>query len=223
MVEIIPAINVPEWEELVRRVKIIESFAKETGIDTVHLDVTDGTFTKNSYWHRASDLLGLETPLKIEVHLMIGTSDNPIEERIAEWLMPQKITRAILHIETSNDMPFAIEQCRKAGIHVGIAVAPGTSWTQLVPHLAHIEMAQVLGVHPGLSGQGMQTEEVFDKLHHFSAHPPKGGLIEVDGGVSLENARALVQVGANVLVAGSAIFEAEDPKEASRHLQQDME
>jgi len=222
MIKIIPAINVPEWEEIVRRIKLIESFAEEVGVDTAHLDVTDGTFTKNSYWHRASDLLSLETSLKIEVHLMIGTSDNPIEERIAEWLLPQKIMRAILHVETSNDVSFAIEQCRKAGIQVGLAVAPGTPWTQLVPHVAHIEMAQVLGVHPGLSRQEMQKEEVLDKIRHLSAHPPGGGLIEVDGGVSPANARDLIGAGANVLVAGSAIFDADDPKEAIHNLRDNL-
>jgi ribulose-phosphate 3-epimerase len=219
MITIIPAINVPEWEEIVRRVKLIESFAKDAGIDTLHLDVTDGTYTKNSYWHRAADLLSLETSLKIEVHLMIGRpDDNPIEERIVEWLLPQKIMRAILHVETSNDMPFAITKCHEAGIQVGAAIAPGTPWTQLAPYLESVEMVHVLGVHPGLSGQEMQTEEVFDKLHHFFAHPPKGGLIEVDGGVSQKNAGALIKAGANILVAGSAIFDAEDPREAIRHL-----
>jgi ribulose-phosphate 3-epimerase len=219
MTIIIPAINVPEWEEVKRRIQIIESFAKDAGVDTAHLDVTDGTFTKNSYWHNATDLLLLETPLKIEVHLMIGTSDNPIEERIAEWLMPQKIMRAILHVETSNDMPFAIAKCYEAGVEVGVAVAPGTPWTQLVPFLESVEMAHVLGVHPGLSGQTMQTDHVLDALSHLHMHPPKGGLIEVDGGVSLKNAGALARAGANILVAGSAIFDAKDPKEAIRCLQ----
>ena len=220
MATIIPSINVPGWDEVARRVKIIESFAKEVNVDTVHLDVTDGTFTKNAYWHNAADLFLLETSLKIEVHLMIGRpDDNPIEERIAEWLLPQKITRAILHIETSNDMPFVIKQCHEAGIEVGVAIAPGTPWTQLVPYLDHVEMAHVLGVHPGPSGQTMQRDYVFGALSHLRVHPPKGGLIEVDGGVSQENAHELVRAGATILVAGSAIFGAEDPKGAIRKLQ----
>lgn len=219
MVTIIPAINVPEWEEIVRRVKIIESFAKEAGIDTVHLDVTDGTFTKNAYWHRAADLSSLETFLKIEVHLMIGTSDNPIEKRIAEWLLPEKIFCAIVHVETGHDIHFALAKCHEAGMQAGVAIAPGSSWTRLVPFLDRADLAQALGVHPGLSGQAMQKDYVFDALSHLRAHPPKGGRIEVDGGVSLENAHELVQAGANILVAGSAIFDAEDPKEAIRALQ----
>lgn len=219
MVKIIPAINVPEWEEVTRRVKIIESFAKEMGIDTVHLDVTDGTFTKNSYWHNATDLLLLETPLKIEVHLMIGTSDYPIEERIAEWLLPERIFRAIVHVEAGHDIHLALTKCHQAGIQAGVAIAPGSSWTRLVPYLNEIDLAHVLGVHPGLSGQTMQKDHVFDALSHLRTRPPKGGLIEVDGGVSLENARELVQAGANILVVGSAIFDAKDPKEAIRALQ----
>lgn len=219
MAAIIPAINVPEWEELVRRVKIIESFAKEAGVDTVHLDVTDGTFTKNSYWHRAADLLLLKTSLKIEVHLMIGTSDNPIEERIAEWLMPEKIFRAIVHVEAGHDIHLALTKCYEAGMQVGVAITPGSSWTRLVPYLDEVDLAQILGVHPGLSGQVMQEDHVLDALSHLRARPPKGGLIEVDGGVSLEDAHALVQAGANILIAGSAIFDAKDPKEAICKLQ----
>lgn len=219
MVEIIPSINVFEWEEAVKRIKLIESFAKEAGINTVHLDVADGTFTNVTYWHRASDLLGLETPLKIEAHLMIGTSDNPVEERIAEWLMPERIFRAIVHVEAGHDIHFALTKCRQAGMQTGVTIAPGSSWTRLVPYLNNVDMAHVLGVHPGLSGQTMQKDHVFDALSHLRARPPKGGLIEVDGGVSLENAHELVQAGANVLVAGSAIFDAEDPREAVRALQ----
>ena len=218
MATIIPSINVPGWDEVVLRIKIIESFAKEVDVDTVHLDVTDGTFTKNAYWHNAADLFLLETSLKIEVHLMIGTSDNPIEERITDWLLPQKIMRAILHVETSNDMPFVIKQCHEAGIEVGVAIAPGTPWTQLVPYLDHVEMAHVLGVHPGPSGQTMQRDYVFGALSHLRVHPPKGGLIEVDGGVAQKNAHELVQAGATILVAGSAIFDARDPREAIRNL-----
>ena len=222
MAEIIPAINVPEWEEIVRRVKLIESFAEEVDVDTVHLDVTDGTFTKNSYWHRASDLLNLKTPLKIEVHLMIGTSDNPIEERIAEWLMPERIFRAIMHVEAGHDIHLAIAKCREAGIETGVAIVPGSSWTRLAPYLDEVDLAQVLGVHPGLSGQMMQRDHVFDALSHLKTRSPRGGLIEVDGGVAPANARDLIEAGANVLVAGSAIFDADDPKEAIRLLQNSL-
>lgn len=222
MAIIIPAINVPEWEEVVRRVKIIESFAKEVGVDTIHLDVTDGTFTKNAYWHRAADLSSLETFLKIEVHLMIGTSDNPIEKRIAEWLLPEKIFRAIVHVEAGHDIHHAIMQCHEAGIQAGVAIVPGSSWTRLVPFLDNADLVQILGVHPGLSGQTMQRDHVFDALSHLYAHPPKGGLIEVDGGVSQENAGELVKAGANILIAGSAIFDAKNPKEAFRTLQKSL-
>jgi len=200
--EIIPAINVDSFEEVRQRIKLVEPFVK-----WVQLDVAEGTFTKNTTWHNAPDLLGLETPLKIEVHLMISN----IEERFSEWLLPE-IDRIIFHLETSQDPNFVIEKIHVEKKEVGIAIAPGTPWTRLAPYLKKVDLIQILGVHPGLASQEFQ-EECLDKIVHLKKECPKC-IIEVDGGMNKAVAKKAVKAGADIIVVASAIFSAPDIKKA---------
>jgi len=204
--EIIPAVNTDSFEEVKRRIKLAEPFSK-----WVQLDICDGTFTKNTTWHNAGDLLAIETPLKIEVHLMV----NDIEERIEEWLISQ-ISRIIFHLETAKDPDFVIGKCREAKKEVGIAIGPDTSWTKLVPYFEKVSLFQILGVYPGLAGQKFQ-EECFDKIRHLRKECPEC-IIEVDGGMDKETAKKAVEAGANIIVAASAIFDSRDIKEAIEKL-----
>ncbi len=207
MTEIIPAINTDSFEEVVRRIKLIEPYTK-----WVQLDIADGTFTKNTTWHNSQDLLGLETSLNIEVHLMI----NNIEERIENWLIAP-VKRIIFHLETAKDPDFVIEKCHEAGKEAGIAIGPDTSWTKLVPYFQKVDLFQVLGVYPGLAGQKFQ-EDCFDKIKHLRKEYPQC-IIEVDGGMDAETAERAIEAGANIIVAASAIFSADDIKKAIEELQ----
>lgn len=206
MTEIIPAINAEAFEEVKKRIKLVEPYTK-----WVQLDIADGTFTKNTTWHKAGDLLGLETSLKIEVHLMI----NNIEERLGEWLIAP-VSRIIFHLETAKDPNFILEKCKKAGIETGLAIGPDTPWTKLVPYLDKINLVQILGVYPGLAGQEFQ-EDCFDKIRHLRKERPNC-IIEVDGGMTKETARKAVEAGANIIVAASAIFDSEDIKKTIEEL-----
>ncbi len=194
MAEIIPAINTDSFEEVKRRIKLVEPYTK-----WVQLDIADGTFTKNTTWHNPQDLLGLETSLKIEVHLMIGD----IEERIEEWLIAS-VKRIIFHLETVKDPDFVFGKIKEAGKEVGLAIGPDTPWTKLAPYLDKIDLIQILGVYPGLAGQEFQ-EDNFDKIRHLRKEQPNC-IIEVDGGMNKETARKAVEAGANIIVAASAIF-----------------
>ncbi len=196
MAEIIPAINTDSFEEVKRRIKLVEPFSK-----WVQLDIADGTFTKNTTWHNAGDLLSLETPLKIEVHLMI----NNIEQKIENWLIAP-VNRIIFHLETAKDPDFVLEKIREAGKEAGIAIGPDTAWTKLVPYFQKADLFQILGVYPGLAGQEFQ-EDNFDKIRHLRKEQPNC-IIEVDGGMDLETAKKAVGAGANIIVAASAIFSA---------------
>lgn len=204
--EVIPAINVDDFEEVKRRIKLVEPYVK-----WIQLDICDGTFTKNTTWHNAGDLLSIETPLKIEVHLMI----NDIEERIEEWLIAP-ISRIIFHLETAKDPDFVIEECRQAKKEVGIAIGPDTSWTRLVPYLEKIDLIQILGVYPGLPGQKFQ-ENCFDKITRLRKKCPQC-IIEVDGGMNAETVKQAIEAGANIIVAAGAIFDAKDIKKAIEEL-----
>ncbi len=207
MTEIIPAINTDSFEEVRRRIKLVEPFA-----EWIQLDVADGTFTKNTTWHEPEDLLSFETPLKIEAHLMI----NDIEERLENWLIAP-VKRVIFHLEASRDPDFVIEKCRAAGKEVGIAIGPDTPWTQLVPYFGKVDLFQILGVHPGLAGQKF-IEDNFDKIIHIRKECPKC-IIEVDGGIDKATAKKAIKAGADIIVAASAIFSAKDIKKAIDMLQ----
>ncbi len=204
--EIIPAINADSFEEVRRRIKLVEPFVK-----WVQLDIADGTFTKNTTWHEPEDLLSLKTPLKIEAHLMISN----IEKRIENWLLPN-ISRIIFHLEAAKDAGFVIEKCRAAAKEVAIAIGPDTPWTRAVPYLDKIDMVQILAVYPGLAGQKFQ-EENLDKIAHLRKECPKC-IIEVDGGINKEIAQKVIKAGANIINAASVIFSAKDIKKAIEEL-----
>ncbi len=205
-IEIIPAINTDSFEEVKRRIKLVEPYA-----DWVQLDIADGTFTKNTTWHNAGDLLSLETSLKIEVHLMI----NDVEERLEEWLITP-VQRIIFHLETAKNPDFIIEKCKKSGKEVGIAIGPDTSWTKVIPYLDKVDLIQILGVYPGLAGQKFQ-EECFDKIRHLRKECSKC-IIEVDGGMDKITAKKAVKAGADIINAATAIFGEKDVKKAVKNL-----
>lgn len=204
--EVIPAINTDSFEDVKNKIKKVEPYAK-----WVQLDIADGTFAKNTTWHNASDLLSFETPLKIEVHLMI----NNIEERADEWILPG-VSRIIFQLEAAKDPDFAIKKIKDAGKEAGIAIAPATAWTRLTPYFNKADLFQILGVEPGLAGQKFQ-EECFDKISHLRKECPEC-IIEVDGGMDSAAAKKAVRAGADIIVAASAIFESRDIKKAIKEL-----
>ncbi len=204
--QVIPAINADSFDEVKKRIKMVEPYA-----EWVQLDVADGTFTKNTIWHNASDLLSLETSLKIEVHLMI----DRIEERVDEWLLAS-VKRVIFHLETSIYPHFVIEKCRKAGKEVGMAIGPDIPWTQLMPFCGKVDVFQVLAVYPGLAGQKFQ-EECLRKIEYLRKNCP-AALIEVDGGINKEVAKKVAEAGADIVNAANYIFGAKDIKKAIEEL-----
>ena len=202
MVEIIPSINVDNFEEAVWRIKLVEPY-----VSWVHLDISDGVFTKHVGWHNPSDLIGFDTKVKIEVHLMV---DKP-EKKIDEWLLTT-VSRFIFHQEATKNHDLIIKKIHDAGKEAGVAIKPDTPWLKLFPYFGKVEVLQFLAVSPGPSGQ-ILNEEILHKSTHVQGicHPCK---IEIDGGVNLENAPKLTKEGADILVAGKAIFESKDPVDA---------
>jgi len=206
MAEIIPSINVSGFDELKERLKLIEPLTK-----WAHLDVSDGVFTKHVSWHEPKDLVGLKTKLKLEVDLM---TDRP-ERDIEEWLI-KPVSRIIFHQEAAKSPKFLIEKIHAAKKEAGLAIKPDTPWLKLFPYFGKVEVLQLLAVPPGPSGQEFQ-EEIFHKLGHIRSLC-KSCIIEIDGGVNKRVAARCVREGANLLVAGKAIFEAKNIKKAITEL-----
>ena len=194
MVEIIPSINAETWDEVEKKIRLVEPF-----VDWVHIDVANGTFAPNVLWHNSLDLVGFKTKCNIEIHLM---EDRP-EERVEAWLM-EPVKRIIVHYEVTHDLPFIIAECRKDKIEIGLSVAPETSWTHLKPFVDDADLLQVLAVEPGRAGQYFDRHNI-SKIKHLRVAAPRAR-IEVDGGINAEVAPGVVQAGARVLVAGAAVF-----------------
>lgn len=214
MVEIIPSINVSDFDELKARIKKVEPYAvgpDKGEIRWAHLDVSDGVFTKHVSWHEPKDLVGFKTKLKLEVHLMI---DKP-EETIDEWLL-KSVNRIIFHQEATKSHQLLIDKIHEAKKEAGIAIKSDTPWLKLFPYINKADMFQLLAVNPGPSGQEF-NEEILHKIGHLR-HVAPGAIIEIDGGVTPRIAKRCIKEGANLLVAGSYLFNSKSIKKAIEEL-----
>lgn len=214
MVEIIPSINVRTFTEVRERIKKVEPHARpaDGGVKWAHLDVTDGVFSKHETWRDPSNLKSLDTNLNVEVHLMIAEPEKEIDK----WLI-KPVKRMIVHIEAMSDPELIIQKCRDVGIEIGFAINPETSWEKLQPWFGKVDIVQTLNVHPGSSGQNAFWPETLFKIEHIRKSCPQC-IIEVDGGVNAETVKNAVEAGANLLVAGNAIFSAKDIKKSIEEL-----
>ena len=198
MIEIIPSINVPTFEEIKERVARVEPY-----VSWCHIDVTDGVFSRHPTWHEPANLPSLATKLKVEVHLMIEAPERVIDH----WLV-SPVKRVIVHIEAAKDVPLIARKCREAGIQIGLAIKPDTLWGEIEYWYERVDLIQILGVEPGPSGQPIR-EDIFDKIAHVRKFCNQC-IIEVDGGINLQTAKRAAEAGANILVVGSYLFGGED-------------
>lgn len=208
--DVIPVINCHHKDiDCVRdKVQRIEKISK-----WVHLDVADGKFTFNKTWGDPKDWKNIQTSLSLEVHLMV---EDP-EKYAQEWL-EAGAKRIIVHVEVLTEES-AKEITRLARIHSAalmIAINPETHIKDLSPFFRNFAEYQILGVHPGLSGQKF-LPLVLHKIGELrkEVHSAR---IEVDGGVNLEIARRAKQEGANAIVSSSYVLNSSDPAKAIEEL-----
>ena len=202
MIEIIPSINAATFEEVQKKIVLVEPY-----VSWCHLDVTDGVFSSHPTWCDPSDLARLQTRLKAEVHLMV---EEP--EKIIDAWLKEPIKRVIVHLEATKDPELIIKKCRAAGREIGFAIRPDTSWEKLKPWCGKADMFVFLRVAPGASGQKMPSER-FEEIRHLRVACSRC-IIEVDGGVNPETAARAADAGADLLVVGAAIFEQPDIAQA---------
>ncbi len=191
---VIPAINANTFEELKEKIKLIEPFS-----DLAHIDVADGTFTKNILWHNPKDLMLLDTPLYIEAHLMM----NDIDKKVKDWFLPN-IKRIIFHLSASADPNFVINKIKKTGKEVGISISPEELLEEALKYNNRVAFFQILGVNPGFAGQ-KTLQSTFERIKEVRK-VCGSCIIEVDGGMNKETARMSVEAGADIIAAASAIF-----------------
>ena len=177
----------------------------------IHIDVMDGLFVPNiSFGFPVFKAIKSASAKFMDVHLMIVEPQN-----YAARFVEAGADMVTFHIEATDNPSLAIEAVRKAGAKVGISIKPKTPVAAVEPYLADVDMVLIMSVEPGFGGQAFIPGSL-DKVRELKAAIERAGLrtiIEVDGGISAENAGALFNAGADVLVAGSSVFRTADYSE----------
>lgn len=206
MVEIIPAIIPNSLDEIKNKIKLLEPFifrqdGEEPFVRSVQLDIMDGKFVAEKTWNNPEELKTFSAPVKIEAHLMV----KDVEEETKIWLN-SGVSRIITHIEATPDPNLLLKLCHDAGMEYGLALNPETSNEKIIPWVNTVNEVLFLAVRPGRGGQEFQ-KQVLDKIKSLRAQF-LNVKIGVDGGVKIGITRQLKEAGADMIIAGSAIFQA---------------
>lgn len=183
--------------------------------DLLHVDVMDGHFVPNlTIGPPVVASLRDYTDLYLDCHLMI---DNP--DVLLDDFAKAGADSCTVHVELGDPRPL-FDRMRALGMRVGLVLNPETGFDAVAPYLDEIDILLVMSVHPGWGGQAF-IPEVLDKVRAARHEIDTRGLaveVEIDGGISAHTAREAAAAGADILVAGSAIFHADDPAAAAREI-----
>lgn len=207
MVNIVPAILATTEEEYKHKVQKIEA-CSELAEGWVQIDLMDNHFVQNKSIS-PQIIAKYPTDLNLEVQLMVEYPDNWIDE-----LVKTHVKRIIFPVE-DNGTQEKIQHLKNHEIKVGLSLNPQTPVSSLESYLANIDAVLVMGVDPGFGGQQFKPETL-EKIKELTALRTKESLsflIGVDGGVNPENAKSIVEAGADYLVVGSALFEYDNLQE----------
>jgi ribulose-phosphate 3-epimerase len=184
--------------------------------DWFHIDIMDGVFVPNiSFGAMITKFITSISTKYNDVHLMIEKPENYVES-----FRDAGANNITVHIEACTHLHRNIEQIKQLGMHAGVAVNPHTSITELKDILADIDVVCLMSVNPGFGGQKFipQTLKKITELRAIIDEQNLPTKIEIDGGVTLENASSIIEAGAHVLVAGNTVFKAVNPIEMIHNL-----
>lgn len=195
-----PSILAADFKVLGQEMKKTE----ENGAAYIHFDVMDGMFVPSiSFGMPVLASIHDATEQFMDAHLMV---QEPI--RYVEAFQKAGADYVTVHLEACEDVKTTLDKIHACGVKAGLAVNPETDVKELVPYLEDVEMILIMSVHPGFGGQKFIPESL-DKIREVRAMLNEKNLetdIQVDGGIYVENVREVLDAGANVIVAGSAVF-----------------
>ncbi|TDQ30690.1 ribulose-phosphate 3-epimerase [Zeaxanthinibacter enoshimensis] len=203
--KIAPSLLAADFGNLERDVKLVEN----SKADWHHLDIMDGLFVPNiSYGMPVVKAISEYASKPLDVHLMIVDPDRYISEFASSGAHILTV-----HFEACKHLHRTVQAIKAEGMKAGVALNPHTPVRLLEDIIQDLDLVLVMSVNPGFGGQSFieNTYEKIRKLKELITAKGCDTLIEVDGGVGLQNAAKLKAAGADVLVAGSAVFSSEDP------------
>ena len=216
MKKLAPSILSADFSRLGDEIKAVE----EAGADYIHIDVMDGHFVPNiTIGPLVVETIKNVTKLPLDVHLMISNPDKYIKDFI-------KAGSNILsvHAETCPHLQRTINHIRELGIKPAVVLNPSTSLSTLEYILEEVDMVLLMTVNPGFGGQKFISSMIpkIKKLRKLVDEKHLPVELEVDGGINLDNISKVVKAGADVIVAGSAVFKSKDCKETVMQLKKKL-
>jgi len=217
MVKIAPSILSANFLKLGEEIKTVE----QAGADMLHIDIMDGHFVPNiTIGPFIVESIRKITSLPLDIHLMIEEPDTYLRDFIkagADYIT--------VHVEASVHLHRTVQWIKEGGVKAGVSLNPATPIWGLEYILPDIDIALLMSVNPGFGGQEF-IPQIFDKIKtvkHFIKERALSTLIEVDGGINLDNAKNIVDAGADIIVMGSAFFNSKDYKAHVKSIKESLE
>lgn len=212
--QVSPSLLAADFANLQKSVALIN----ESDADWLHLDIMDGVFVPNiSFGFPVIDAIAPLSEKPLDVHLMIVEPEKWIDRVAATGAQLMNV-----HLEACRHIHSTIQQIHAAGMQAGVTLCPATPVAMLADIIQDVDLVLIMSVNPGFGGQPFIPHSV-DKVRELRALIDTTGshaLIEVDGGVNEKTGRLLADAGADILVAGSYVFNATDPHKAIDILKQ---